>query len=109
MADKPAVKSSGKQSQPDVFPTTTPLTFQSGGSTDYSFVLPTLMEIQRGIGKLDEAVNTLKSKADEQGKKLEGIDRKIYAAIAILAVCGAVLGFLINKGVDLLIQLKAVH
>jgi ElaB/YqjD/DUF883 family membrane-anchored ribosome-binding protein len=67
------------------------------------------MDLQKTVGKLNEAVDTLKTQSAEVTKKLDGISHKIYAAIAVLTVVGGLIGFLINKGLDLLIQIKGTH
>jgi len=45
------------------------------------------------MGQLTEAVNGLKSKQDEQGKKLDSISHKVYAAVAVLVIIGGVITF----------------
>ena len=62
-------------------------------SGDYTYVLETVMSMQHTMGKLTEAVESLKTKQSQQGEKLDGIDKKIYAAIALVAVFGAILTF----------------
>ena len=61
-------------------------------SGDYSF-LEIVMAMQHSIGQLTEAVNGLKTKQDEQGRKLDSISHKVYAAVAIVLVLGAILTF----------------
>lgn len=61
-------------------------------SGDYSF-LEIVMAMQHAMGQLTEAVNGLKSKQEEQGRKLEAISHKVYAAVAIVLVLGAILTF----------------
>ena len=55
------------------------------------------MTMRHAIGKLEEAVGTLKTTQSDQGKKLEGIDKRIYAAIAVIVVFGSVLTFFANS------------
>jgi len=45
------------------------------------------------MGQLTEAVNGLKGKQEEQGKKLDSISHKVYAAVAIILVFGAIITF----------------
>lgn len=59
------------------------------------------------MGQLQEAVGTLKEQGKQHAEKLDKISLRIYAATAVLIVLGTIIGFLANKGVDLLIQLKA--
>lgn len=51
------------------------------------------MHMERDIGKLMEAVDGLKERQSEQGKKLDLIGKQIYAAIALITIIGAVLMF----------------
>lgn len=77
---------------------------------DYAvFTVQTVIEMQKSIGQLHEAVTTLKEQSKQHGEKLDKISHTIYAATAVLLVLGTISGFLLNKGVDLLIQLKAAH
>ncbi len=62
-------------------------------SGDYSYTLEIVMNMQNALGKLTEAVDGLKTRQAEQGKKLDGIAQKIYAAIVLLALIGAILTF----------------
>jgi hypothetical protein len=74
--------------KPDRLPETTPI-MPSG---DYSYTLEIVMNMQLAIGKLTEAVDRLKTDQADQGKKLDSISHKIYAAIAILTLLGMFLG-----------------
>lgn len=99
-------KESGRETTPQRFPETTPQVYPG---SDYSFTLQAVLELQKSVGQLQEAVGTLKEQAKQHGDKLEKIAQRIYAATAVLIVLGTIIGFLLNKGVDLLIQLKAAH
>lgn len=88
------------------FPETTP---PVRTTVEQSFPLLAVMELQRAVGKLDEAVGTLKEQGKQHSEKLDKISLRIYAATAVLLVLGTILGFLVNKGVDLLIQLTGQH
>src|SRR6478735_6459026 len=64
-------------------------------SSDYSLAtLQTVMEMQKAIGGLTQAVNTLTDQQKEQGKKLSHIEKQIYAAIAVIAIAAAIIGWL---------------
>jgi hypothetical protein len=90
VSSKDRGKRAAEQTTPQRFAETTPpLT----PSSDYTYVLETVMRMQHGLGKLDEAVTGLKERQVEQGKKLDTISKQIYAAIVLLAVVGAVLTF----------------
>jgi hypothetical protein len=92
--------------QPPRFPETTPQTYPG---SEFSFTLQTVIEIQKSVGQLQEAVGTLKVQSQRHDEKLDKINLRIYGATAVLIVLGAILGFLLNKGVDLLIQIKSAH
>ena len=86
------------------FPETTPQQYRG---SDYSFTLQAVLELQKSVGQLQEAVGTLKEQGKQHAEKLDKISLRIYAATAVLIVLGTIIGSLANKGVDLLIQLKA--
>lgn len=92
--------------QPPRFPETTPPHYPG---SDYSFTLQAVLELQKSVGQLQEAVGTLKEQGKQHAEKLDKLNLRIYAATAVLVVLGTILGFLLNKGVDLLIQLKGAH
>jgi hypothetical protein len=98
---------SGRETTPKRFAETTPPTLYP--SSEQGFPLLALMELQRSVGKLDEAVGTLKEQGKQQNDRLDKISKTIYAATAVLIVLGTILGFMVNKGVDLLIQLTSNH
>ncbi len=92
--------------EPPRFAETTPPRYPG---SSYDFTLQLVVEMQKSIGQLQEAVGTLKEESKHQGEKLDKINLKIYAATAVLVVVGTILSFLVNKGVDLLIQIKDGH
>lgn len=82
--------SGGEQVSPPRFPETPPPPTPSG---DYSYTLEIVMRMQETMGRLTQSVTDLKEsvkelKADqkEHGEKLDGIAKKIYAAVAIIGV-----------------------
>lgn len=81
---------SGAQGNPPRLPQTPPQNLPSG---DYSFVLEIVMHMQETMGRLSEAVDGLKEKQTEQGKKLDRLSHQIYAAIVILLLLGGILTF----------------
>lgn len=66
---------------------------QNVPSGDYSYVLEIVMHMQETMGRLSEAVDGLKEKQTEQGKKLDRLSHQIYAAIVILLLLGGILTF----------------
>ncbi len=93
MPDK--TKPRSPASEPTRFAQTPPPAMPSG---DYSF-LEMVMSMQSTMGELKEAVNGLKESRTDQSKKLEAINeklgsinRKVYTALAFIALAGALLG-----------------
>ena len=97
---------SGRGITPERFAATTPSVYPGN---EQGFPLLAFMELQRAVGKLDEAVGTLKEQGKQNSDKLDKINVRISAATAVIVVLGAILGFLLNKGVDLLIQVLGKH
>ncbi|MGA2687836.1 MAG: hypothetical protein ABSE85_07175 [Candidatus Korobacteraceae bacterium] len=99
-------RQTSREGDPDVTPkrfaeTTPP---QYPGS-DYNFILQGVFDIQKSMGRLEQAVETLKDQQKEQGRKLDGISHKIYAAIVVLLLLGAVIGFFAKFTNDWLLRL----
>lgn len=89
----------GVETTPRFPETTPPLT----PSSDYTYVLDAVMRMKESLGELKEAVGGLKESRSEQNKKLdkisdklENINRRVYAAIAMISLAGALLVFLEN-------------
>jgi len=68
-------------------------------------------DIQNRLGRLTEAVETLKTQTTDHGKKLSDISQDIHAAKITLKVVGSILAALLafacwmgNKAVDAFIQ-----
>jgi len=55
------------------------------------------MKMQMSVGKLMEAVETLKIQSKEHGQKIDRISHTIYAAAAVVTVIGAIGLFILNK------------
>jgi len=90
-----------QESTVPVFPeVTTPLYKGS----DYSFTLQAVMEMQKAVGQLTEAVKTLSEHSKDQAKKLDRISHIIYAAGAVLAIGIVIGGFLLTTLKELLIN-----
>jgi hypothetical protein len=84
-------RESGPPTTPQRYPETTPISYPG---SDYSFLLQGIFDIQKSIGKLEQAVQTLTDQQKEQGKKLDGLSHKIYAAVVVLVLIGGILTFL---------------
>jgi hypothetical protein len=66
-------------------------------SADYSFYLQAIMELQKSMGQLTEAVSGIRSDIKDHGEKLDRFEKILYAASAIGLGLVVVGGFLINK------------
>jgi hypothetical protein len=64
--------------------------------TDYSFTLQAIMELQKSVGALTEAVGGLKTNSAKQADKLDTISHRIYAASVVLTLAVPFVAFLAN-------------
>jgi hypothetical protein len=92
-----------EQVSPPRYPETTPPPRLP--SSDYTYVLEIVMNMQNTMGKLTEAVENLKEGQKEQRTKLEQIGKQIYAAIVVIVLVGSILGFFANSINNLLFRL----
>ena len=69
---------------PDTLP---PPSLPSG---DYSYVLEIVMHMQSAMGRLTEAVESLKEQSKDQGKELKTVSSDIHAAKVVVSVVGAI-------------------
>ncbi len=106
-------KTGREQSSMDSVPTQLPQTTpQAYPPSDYSFTLQSIMEMQKTLGQLTQAVTTLTEESKKSSTKLDQISHKIYAAevvggLLVLIIGGALLLFSrIWVPVAPLIQLK---
>lgn len=76
-------------SVPTRSPQTTP---QSYAPADHSFTLQSIMEMQKTLGELTQAVKTLTEQSKNNCTKLDDISHKIYAAQMTIKVVASVLG-----------------
>jgi len=91
---------------PPRMPDTTPPAYPSG---DFSYTLEVVMEMQKAVGKLTEAVDTLKQQSGNHDSKLDGIGKDVHAAkvglkiiMGVFVVSGTILGFLLNRIAEVL-------
>ena len=82
-------------------------------AVDHSFVLQAIMEVQVSIGKLTEAVETLKAQSASHGAKIEELGRDVHAAKITIRVVGVLLtaaialaGWLIKSGITEVVKLQ---
>ena len=67
---------------------------------DWSWSLQSIMELQKTVGALSKSVETLAAQAEKHDRKLDQISHRIYAAVAVLAVVGGVLAWILNAASD---------
>lgn len=90
-----------------------PVTSSHAGYTsgDYSYTVELVGAIQNQLGKLTEAVETLKTQSAEHGNKLSDIGKDIHTAKTTLKIVGAIVaalmafvGWIGNKAIDAFVQ-----
>ncbi len=94
-----------KEGPPSKMAEIPPPSYQSG---DFSY-LEIIMAMQNTMGKLTEAVDSLKVQSANHGNKLEDIGKDIHAVKrvgAVLVVVGGILGFVIHELLPFLAKLK---
>ena len=91
----------GRETTPARMGETTPPVYPSG---DYTYVLEIVMVMQGTIGKLTEAVESLKAQSRTQGEKVDEIGKGIQAAKVVVGFIGGLivvtagfLGWVINE------------
>jgi hypothetical protein len=85
-------------STPEDFPTTPP-SHSGYPSADYSYTVELVGAIQNQLGRLTEAINSLKEQTKEQSKKLDDVRMDVHGAKAagktllwVVGVVGTLLG-----------------
>ncbi len=98
-----------KSSTPEKYPVTSPGVPGTGEHT--GLILTTVMQLQHSVGALENSVEMLRSRVDEQGTKLDHISHQISNARTVLivvaiAISGALsfVAFLANKFADVAIK-----
>jgi len=61
---------------------------------EHSFILQAIMEMQKAIGKLTQAVETLTEDSRKNGAKLDDISHKVYAAQVTIKIVGGILSII---------------
>lgn len=72
-------------------------------------ILTTVMELQRSVGGLINAVETLTTRVDESSKKLDTISHRVYAAGAIIVIVLGAMGWVIDKAWGVVFDLLKAH
>jgi|ERR1022692_4023608 hypothetical protein len=112
MAEKDPGRST-RGSRPEAASEDYPVTSSHAGypSGDYSYTVELVGAIQNQLGKLTEAVETLKTQTAEHSNKLSDIGKDIHTAKTTLKIIGAIIaalmafiGWIGNKAVDAFVQ-----
>ena len=82
-------------------PQITPPTY---AGSDYSFVLQSVFEIQRALGAVEKAVSTLTDELKDQRKILNWISRVIWFTAGGIVLAGGLVGYILDKGFDRLLE-----
>ncbi len=90
-----------KDTTPSQLPQTTP---QNYPGPDYSFTLQAIMEMQKTLGQLTQAVTTLTEETKDNSTKIETISHQVYAAKVVVIVVGAILGAIGSAAIYLLCE-----
>lgn len=99
-----------RETTPQRFADTTPI--QQFPSSDYSFTLQAVMEMQKAVGALTEAVKVLQRQSDRHDAKLGEIGKDVHTVKVTARIIGAVLagalafgGWSIGKAVDVFVKI----
>src|SRR2546425_492681 len=96
-----------QDSVPGSLPEGTPSSYPG---SDYSFTLQSVMEMQKSVGQLIQAVTTLTETSKKHDEKIDKISHRVYAASVVIAIFTAIGAFLLNKIADAVIAaLKQTH
>jgi len=97
---------------PEGYPTVPPSVAYPSG--DYSYTLEVVMEMQKTLGQLTQAIATLTEQGKEHGRKLEDACKDIHAAkvvvgvvCALVVAASTVLGFIAKAAIDYFSRMPA--
>src|SRR5579863_3029315 len=79
-------------------------------SRDYAFpTLQAVIEMQKTLGQLGQAIHTLTEQVKDNDKKLDKIALVVYSAGAVIAVLGTIGGFIVKGAWDLIEPILKAH
>ena len=104
MAKEKSQSSSQVTTPPTRFADTTPPI-----SYDHSFPLQTVLELQKSIGQMGQAILTLTEDSKENRKKLDRLSHIIYAAGVVGTVIGATMVWLLDKLSGVVVAYLSAH
>jgi hypothetical protein len=85
-------KDRGREEPPTRFAEVPPPASTPSG--DYSYTLEVVMGMQATLGKLTEAIDTLKGSIKSQGEKLDSVSRDVHTAKVVMWVAIGITSFL---------------
>ena len=91
MAEKEPGKPRGARTAPttpEEFPVNSSQAYPSG---DYSYILEIVMGMQNSVGKMAEAIQTLKDRSKDHGNELHQIGKDVHAAKVVVGVVGVLI------------------
>lgn len=93
---------------PSQFPATTPPGYNT--TYDPSFILQSVLEMQKNLGQLNQAITNLTEESKKNGVTLGEISHKVYAAKVVIWIAGIVLGGLGSAAVYILCEIwKSIY
>jgi hypothetical protein len=78
-------------------------------TSDYSFTLQAVFEMQKTVGQLMQGVETLTHESRENSKKLNHISHVVYAVGAVVTVIGGIAGFVLRGVWEVVAPLLQSH
>lgn len=97
-----ATRSSSDSISEDSIPASSPQTIPKNigyGHPEYNFVQG-LMELQKSVVRMETILENVKQSSDETKGKVSKLEKTIYAAGVILAICIVVGGWTLNAAKD---------
>lgn len=105
MASSKEGQGSSRPTSPKDFAVTTPEKSSLGGDGLNQFILPQIIDIQKQLGQLTQAVATLTENSKDHGRKLNRISHVMYTVGVVGTILLAILVFFANKIADAAIAL----
>lgn len=71
---------------------------------EHSWILQQLHQLAGDVGRLQEAIETLKSDIGDQKKSLSRITHLLAFATGAVFVVGGIVGYIVNSGIDRIVD-----
>lgn len=85
-----------KQEPPRTLPQTNP----PPATSDHSFTLQAIMELQKSMGSLEKAVEQLASSIENQSKSIDRIKYILAFSAGVVFIGSIILGYIVDKKFD---------